>query len=684
MKQAAQQFQNPNPYVCKKFSCEKLAVKEGGLCRECEIIETNQKRAALLVTPEYSEAFRSFIPRSPEGTETSSQIEETSNLTISELPTIEQTSFDVDNSDDDKWEGDNPLNSSFIQPLSNSIFGNPPTDIPTIPSLQSSVELPPKPTHTSLPPLDTRPQSGFIPIVYVKSPTLRRPFSIATETPSTATPITGSTESVVDPAFFPKLRTEPISLVRRDATLKKNKSGKEKQAEQGTNEVSLEEIDNYQIYSIEDKNIGETEQALEGILDFYNPETSKKIENEDENIRKRLTNSIYFGLEELEQLRQMLPDLDKEAEEGLETIAEEIELETQELTTEEENIRQSIYLEEEAVEGLQEIYQKEVNKSNFNPKKFFQGVKKGVDKVKETGQTVAQKVENSKGFQVANKAAGVVFNPTTANITKIVAGEVLRAMPGGFLVANAIEGTINAAGKIKERRDELRKVQEEAKQATEQRLLTETEEIVGLEVKGEIREVKSDLEIDTIENKLREEDKEDEKETFEYEEEGDDDYPQIIETLDSMNTDLKSIKKTIEGLSLRDNLFYERVMSIDARTTGFNNILVNGVNSYKQSNENLKDYLISEFKTINTKEGERFNAISECLTTISSGVLNPQANFNVGDENNDNSLPTLLTQPFDMKQTAYDIRDEVLTSKSEILAIKVQLDQQKEQLNKTD
>src|SRR6185312_5116204 len=183
----------------------------------------------------------------------------------------------------------------------------------------------------------------------------------------------------------------------------------EKQAEQGTNEVSLEEIDNYQIYSIEDKNIGETEQALEGILDFYNPETSKKIENEDENIRKRLTNSIYFGLEEL---RQMLPDLDKEAEEGLETIAEEIELETQELTTEEENIRQSIYLEEEAVEGLQEIYQKEVNKSNFNPKKFFQGVKKGVDKVKETGQTVAQKVENSKGFQVANKAAGVVFNPT--------------------------------------------------------------------------------------------------------------------------------------------------------------------------------------------------------------------------------------------------------------------------------
>jgi hypothetical protein len=174
MKQAAQQFQNPNPnpYVCKKFSCEKLAVKEGGLCRECEILETNQKRAALLVTPEYSEAFRSFIPRSPEGTETSSQIEETSNLTISELPTIEQTSFDVDNSDDDKWEADNPLNSSFIQPLSNSIFGNPPTDIPTIPSLQSSVELPPKPTHTSLPPLDTRPQSGFIPIVYVKSPTL--------------------------------------------------------------------------------------------------------------------------------------------------------------------------------------------------------------------------------------------------------------------------------------------------------------------------------------------------------------------------------------------------------------------------------------------------------------------------------------------------------------------------------
>src|SRR6185295_4228331 len=140
---------------------------------------------------------------------------------------------------------------------------------------------------------------------------------------------------------------------------------------------------------------------LEGILDFYNPETSEKIENEDENMSKRLTKSIYFGLEELEQLRQMLPDLDKEAEDGLETIAEEIELETQELTTEEENIRQSIYLKEEAVEGLQEIYQKEQTKSGFNPKKFFQGVKKGVDKVKETGQTVAQKVENSKGFQIA-------------------------------------------------------------------------------------------------------------------------------------------------------------------------------------------------------------------------------------------------------------------------------------------
>src|SRR5205085_6094212 len=142
-----------------------------------------------------------------------------------------------------------------------------------------------------------------------------------------------------------------------------------------------------------------------------------------------------------------------------------------------------------------------------------------------------------------------------------------------------------------------------------------------------------------------------------------DEYPQILEMLNGLTADLKSIKQNTEGLSLRDNLFYERVMSIDARTTGFKNTLEKGLAEYKKTNENLKTYLTAELKTINAKEGERFNAISECLTKISSGVLDPKANFNV-DENNDNSLPTPLAQPFDMKQTAYDIRDEVLNIKS--------------------
>jgi hypothetical protein len=464
---------------------------------------------------------------------------------------------------------------------------------------------------------------------------------------------------VVDPALFPKLRTEPISLVRRGATSQRNKSGKEKQVEQ----VNLQEVASFQVHSIEDENIGETEQALEGILDFYNPETSEKIESEDENIRKRLTNSIYFGLEELEQLRQMLPDLDKKADEGLETIAEEIELETQEVANEEENVRQSIYLEEEAVESLKEIYQKEASKPSFNPKNFFQGVKKGVDKVKQTGQTVAQKVENSKGFQIAGKVGGVVFNPTTANITKIVAGEVLKAVPGGVFIAGAVEGTFNAAGKIKERRDELRKVQEEAKQATEQRLLTETEEIVGLEV----GEVKSDLEIDTIENKPREEDKEDEKETFEYEEESDDDYPQIIETLDSMNTDLKLIKKNTEKLNINDSAYFDRIMNMDARTLSFDSNLIRSLTKYQQEIGGVKTEIASLKSLITERqklEGDKYNDLSKNVELLVSGTFPGKADYSVeGDDGDENEKGQ---DYFDMINTARDIQKEVLNVKTDI------------------